>query len=133
MTEQCIGPRQRRLAGLEIAPPVLHHVDQRSLAVQPVTDPRDRGFDRPDAVIAHHLVHQPQCTGLVRIDRAPADHQPGGIDQAVLAAPVVQPPRQPLGAAVAWQQVQVDLGLTEPGVPIGDHHRAGEHQFVAAA
>ena len=72
---------------------------------------RRRARERVGQFSSPTFVDEPQRRGLGlgRVDRAAAEDEAEGRDQAVEAAPLLEQPRQPLRAAVPGQQVQVDL------------------------
>ncbi len=111
----------------------LHRRDQRALAVEIITNALHGDRDRTIGVVADDLIGHPDRLRLDRIEGASSDDQTGRIDQAVDAAAGEQLARQALGAAVARQQVEIDLGLTEAGLEIGDDIGAGQDELAAAA
>jgi len=77
-------------------------------------------------VLFHHAVDQTQRQSLGRADRGTGQHQAQGIrgtDQT----------RQPLGAAGAGQQAQIDLGQAQQGAGIGNAVMRRQRQFQTAA
>ena len=83
---------------------------QRRLAGQ-LAGPRQRGVEQ--LVVGHHTGGQPQLVGLVGADRVA-----GQVQLERLGLP--HQSRQPLGAAEAGDDAEVDLGLAEGGRLGGD-------------
>ena len=96
---------------------------QRRLAGEPAR-PGERGVEQ--LVVGDDAVDEPVLVGLVGRDRV--------ADQVHLQCLVLpHEPRQPLGAAEAGDDPELDLGLAEQRRLGGDAHVAGHRQLAAAA
>ena len=80
-----------------------------------------------------YLIHEANVPGLLGIDGATAQHDAKGFDNTPVSLSVLEFTGQALGAAVARQQIQIDLGLSEGSVVSGNHVGAGQQQFITAA
>ena len=108
--------------------PVARHLldllDRERRLLGELARPRQRRVEQ--LVVRHHLVHEPEPSRLVRADRVAEQVH---LERLGLA----DQPRQPLGAAEARDDPEVDLRLAERGRLRGDAEVAGHRQLAAAA
>ncbi len=129
--EQAVVVGELFLARGEIRGVAFHGRREQAAALEVLAHECHGGLHRPPAL--DDDVDEAGGLGFLRVQGPAGGDQAHGLEQALFAAALVEAPGQALRAAVARQQVQVDLRLAEARVPVRDHAGAGEHELAAAA
>src|SRR5213082_353536 len=112
------------LAELALVRDLLDLLDRERRLLGQLAGPGEGGVEQ--LVVRHDLVREAEAKGLVRRDR-----RAGEVHLERLA--LSDEPRQPLGAAEAGDDPEVDLGLAERGRLRRDAEVARHRQLAAAA